>query len=490
LGGACLALGLAYWWWTARHDGSPLRYLVAPVIWLGVAIAVRTAMDFDLGGQKVGRPTAAQFAVVVMVMAATAVLARVRSGHRLAPTVVRDLLVGGPIAALVLVLSASVEGWPVWPLAVGGLAVAVALEALATVLRPAVVGVGQVLALAGTSAALAAATSVGWGGMIGVAALTGVGELSGWRRPHRWCTVAALVGAGATAVSTLGEPAPLVTAFSTVWVWAAVRRAVPGPWSFARPTLGCAAVAAPVVAVFGLFSLAPYRVALLVTAAAVVGVALVRRLPLLVDDALWLHGVPSAAVATLVLALASSWPPGDAAVRLIVVVVATSVVATSSWHAAVRAWLTVAAGFPAVLLAGELMDLSRSGQLIAVAAGAAALVATAALRRDVAAGHVGLAGHIATPRRRRRRARAVGRLPGAAPAVRGHGRRPGRGAARPRASTESPPPSTRPAPSDPRLGVGDPSRRGTGRSVRTIGGTGTEYVGRRLARGDAVSRPR
>ncbi len=74
--------------WSLRHEDSALRYLVAPVAWLAVAIATLGVGRETPSGKAVAAVTAAQAAAISVAMLVSLAWARMRPSGRLsAPTV-------------------------------------------------------------------------------------------------------------------------------------------------------------------------------------------------------------------------------------------------------------------------------------------------------------------------------------------------------------------------------------------------------------------
>ena len=144
----------AYAGWSARHPESTLRYLVAPVAWLAVALATTGVGRAVPSGRGVATVTAVQASAVAVAILVSLVWCWARPQGRLsAPTftsTVPALVILTPVA----VASWAVAGWPMVPIAVTGVSGLLVLELMIGHLQRSVVTTLQPLWWAVVSLAL------------------------------------------------------------------------------------------------------------------------------------------------------------------------------------------------------------------------------------------------------------------------------------------------------------------------------------------------
>ena len=135
----------AYAVWSLRHRESTLRYLVAPVAWLAVALAVSGVGREVPSGRGVATVTAVQVAAIGVAVLVSLVWSWARPHALLsAPTftsTVPALVILTPIA----VVSWAVGGWPMVPIAVTGVIGLLVLELMIGHLRRSLVTTVQPL---------------------------------------------------------------------------------------------------------------------------------------------------------------------------------------------------------------------------------------------------------------------------------------------------------------------------------------------------------
>jgi hypothetical protein len=241
-----------YAWYSAKRAGSTLRYLVAPLLWLG-ALTLGFAFKTDefLAGDAITRLVPPQPALAAAGIALTLVACHRRREHRLALPSVRAAWVGLPVAYLLTIALSVGEGWVrIWPILLLSVSTLVSAEVLmawyrkqswAMLVRP--------FLFAAVLALLTPSLGVGWSGLMVAVAYVALLE---WDRraspaPRRvlLLTVAGiLAGAG----MALTEPWPALTTFTFLALWAHVRRV--GTWGTRE--VGQAFLAAAVVFPFGI----------------------------------------------------------------------------------------------------------------------------------------------------------------------------------------------------------------------------------------------
>ena len=129
---ACLGLTIGYALWVRRHPQSGLRYLVAPMLWLTVAMACLGLGRAIPSGEAVAVPGSAQVAATILSLAATVLWARRTPHAPLAQPTCVAAVPGLFVLGLLAVLTWAREG-DASALAIGGagLGALVALELLA-----------------------------------------------------------------------------------------------------------------------------------------------------------------------------------------------------------------------------------------------------------------------------------------------------------------------------------------------------------------------
>ncbi len=305
LAGSLFAVAGIYAWIATRREGSPLRYLVAPVVWLGVAMGALATVPAFRGGQAVARPQPASMAVTAVAVLVTAVLVR-RSRHVLAIATDAVVLPGIAVVAGLEVAAAATHGWPVWPSFVTALAVFGVVEIerrrLGTVVTPVV----EALALAAALAALAPEIGWPWVGALGVPLFLAFGEWVGRRDASAVTLWAALVPASAALVVATGAPGAMVLAFASASIWVHTRRLLPVGWLPRAVTQDPIVALLPLGIAVGIFDALPLADAtLLVAAVLAVGAVAVRLSPARVDP-LWTWWFPAASVAVLSIAVVAA----------------------------------------------------------------------------------------------------------------------------------------------------------------------------------------
>ena len=375
----------------ARPD-TVLRFLVAPMLWFGVAMAALAARSDEVVGDAVARPSSGQVAIVLGAIAATAWLTHLRRSHPLAVATRWAAVAGLSVFALLAAVLAVREPWPLDAVVLGALALVVGLEAVADLLPDTVVAIGQVLGTAAAFAVLGAWGEPSWAGALGVAAMIAVLEWEGLRRPRHTALLFAATGlAGALAVATL-EPWPSVIGWAGATMWA-VGVHVGGRTWFPATLVDPLAGALSLGIVVGLFRALDPGAAALTTAATVAVVAVVCHV-LAPHDRLARWWVPSAAVGVLLLPapLLATASAGSLALTALLGCVAVSVAPlTAVW----RLWLVWAGLLEAGVLAVVAFDLAVAD--VAIALGATGVLAILlAVPRLRLAGHLALQGHLTT----------------------------------------------------------------------------------------------
>ena len=387
-----MALGLAgaYALVVRRRPRSPLRYLVAPMVWLAVAsLGLAFAPEIP-GGRDVSRPFSLQWALVAAAVAVTLGLCRRRPDGPVARASVLAAIPGAALAALMTVLAAPRSGWPGGAMVLAGVSTLVSIELLAPRLRAQAVTVLQAVTVVGTAATLGPQFGGAWAAAVAAVGLLALAEWQALRRADPITLVALLAGAAGAASFTLAQPGPTLAAAGIGLAWSAVRRYRPLPGlSDVVPIAGVFVF--PVLAATGLVRLIPLDTSLVVLGGCVVAIAVVvRATPARRDDvmAVWvLVAAGTVAVSSAADATGRPWL-GAVAAGLAALAIALA----PRWPC-LRVWATAAAAGVAAGWVGYALDADLGAAAVGAALLGTALVGLSFLRRAPVFGHLGLAGH-------------------------------------------------------------------------------------------------
>ncbi|HEY2965875.1 MAG TPA: hypothetical protein VGJ99_06280, partial [Actinomycetota bacterium] len=350
-----LALSGAYAAWSARHPGSPLRYLVAPMAWQVVWALGLSFADEPVAGVAIRTPNQWQMAAYVIAVVASIALANAFPTRRLARETRIAAVAGLALGYSLMLATGFADGWVAAPVAVTGLATVAGIDLLAAgVPERAAAGarLAQSVVVAFTVAALVPDLELGWAGV--AATIAAIGLLERWARGRSTTlepafALAELVVGLAMAAT---EPWAAVAAFGAASVWAHVRRIVGFP-AFLVPAraalteggrvdadiswMDAAAALLPVGVAYGLWQELGPQTALVVSAALLAAAALAYLLVGIDRVAsLWLV-VSAVCLAALTI---GPWERGGASGSLVLSAgLCSSVVAVAAPSAVTRLWL-------------------------------------------------------------------------------------------------------------------------------------------------------
>ena len=361
-----------------RRPTTPLRVLVAPLVWVAVAIV----------GLAIHEETsAAMFALVIVAVAVTGWLVAARHGV-LAAAARTALLPGLGAGYALLLLFGYAEGWPSWPMVVGGVGALAALESR----RIAGAGIWLTEAALVAVTGMTASVEVGadWAGCAVVGAAVLLGERWVAAADGRLATV--VYGSLGTAglVAAAATPEPLLIAAVALAVWGHGRRLVPAAGFGALPAV--VAAVAPALALIAVGRLSEAKVGLLAAAIVVavnVGVTRLwrrRDIYLAWGTMAYAAGVGVAAAVT---ASAGAGIPFVTALGI-----ASAAVAFAPGPSGLRVWLAAALGVGSWVGLVELTAWSVPAAVLGLATAGLALVVAAVWTPGRAGGHLGLAGHV------------------------------------------------------------------------------------------------
>ncbi len=375
-----LGLAAAYGWTAVRRPTSPLRFLVAPMLWLA---AGTVGLAFEEGA------SAAQLALVAWAVVVTTVAARHRPGLALAGSVQVVALPGLGLSYGLLLVLGGATGWPPVPILVGGAAVIAGAEVLRD--RLPVPWAVQAATLALTAAAVAVVWPAGWVAAATAAAMLGLAELWLSRSAPPLAALLPLGAAAAAIAAAAVTPGSLLAASVAGSAWAHVRRIRP-PTPLVGRIAAVAAAAVPAAAAAALAALVEPAWVIAGTAAVAVAVIAGGQFAAR-DDYLswWGAGYGLLTVAATVPVAAT----GPGLVLAGAAALGTLAVALLPRWAALRAWAAPAGGLWALALGLGGAGVPVEWWPAAFAAAGAAVVVTSFVAGRSVGAHLAGAGHLA-----------------------------------------------------------------------------------------------
>ncbi|MEX2251021.1 MAG: hypothetical protein WD895_02980 [Acidimicrobiia bacterium] len=395
---SAMVLAVLYSFYTARRPESVLRYLVAPLLWLGaLTLGFAFKTDETLVGDAITRLVSPQPALASVAIALTLLACRRWPGHRLSQPTVTSALVGLPVAYLITVSLAFGEDWArTWPMVVLGAATLVSAEILARWYhKESWVGVMRPLLLAGVLAPLTPSLEVGWAGLIVVVAYVGLFELDRRLSPAPGLgQLLAAIGVAVGAFMTLSNPWSALIVFTSLTVWSHLRRVGAEEMDVVAQIFALGAALFPVGIGYALIHLIDPALAWLVMAGILMlGTAAIRVLK--TEDSFWPHWLGEA---SLVVAFGAGigWNEGfgnDAFGAPAVAVTAVGILLLPRW-AVLRLWVGALLLVVALAMALETADLPADQRAMAWAGLGLTLVVIANIVRRAPGSHVAAIGHL------------------------------------------------------------------------------------------------
>ena len=246
------AVAAAYAVWSVRHPKSTLRYLVAPIGWLAVALATMGAGREIPSGKGVATVTAAQVAAVGLAVLVSLVWAWMRPHSLFAGPTFTSTVPGLVILAPLAVLTWAVGGWPEVPIAITGVTGLLVLELMIGRLRRSVVTAIQPLWWACVALALVPSLGLPAAGAIAAAGFVALLELEHFDGSSMLPTALSVTGLGVSVLCLWSQPLWAFTVLVALTCWAHVRRLTPYAIPGAAPALDLAAGVFPMAAVVAL----------------------------------------------------------------------------------------------------------------------------------------------------------------------------------------------------------------------------------------------
>ena len=398
-------IAASYAGWSGSHESSGLRYLVAPVAWLAVAVATLGLGRAVPVGRDVASPSAAQVAAIAAALVVTLAWARSRPRARLAGPTSSVAVPGLLVVALLTLLTGRAEGWPTVPVLVCGVLVLTALELLRDRLSVTVLGLAEPLWWAAVWVALVSGVGAAPAGAVAVIGFLAILEIAASVPRPVWAGALPAMGAAAALASTCTDARWATVVFSLAAVWALGRRMVPYALPGSAVALDVAAAVLPVLALASLAVASSPPTAV----AAGTGVVLLATLPAVRS---WLRRDPgdrfwtlwwrtAGAVTALAAAVvrADNLTVGQQWLITISLVLLATAGAVGPIPGIWRSWPVTALFTAAWLSACATLDAADLVTAGTMAVAGLAIVAAAhsarwGLRRKDVAGSLGLAGHV------------------------------------------------------------------------------------------------
>lgn len=388
LTGASLAIAGAYALVARRWPGSPIRFLVAPAVWLAVAMAGLAAHPTIPHAEGITRPVPWQMAAVAAAIASTLLVSR-RLAAPWRTAVEWSAVPAAALTLLLTALAANARDWPAAPLVVAGAATFITIELLAHLVKPQMVAVGQALLAASVLVACVPDWGVARVGAAGAVTFAVIAEWQGWRRPGIIGTVATLGGAAVWLAVASWRPWPAVAGYSAVSVWAHIRRRWRVQWLPSSPWLAGAAAVLPAGVVGGLMAELPAGRVTVGVGCAVAVMSLVALWPH--RDRFWGWWIPAAAASTAALALGMQVSVEDTAIVTGLSAVAFASASGWSW---LRTWGTAASAATSMAYALAAFSTAPSTRVVVFAVTGLMMVAVGTVPPLSRGGHLGVMGHV------------------------------------------------------------------------------------------------
>ena len=379
LASSSLMLAGAYAWVTRRRASTPLRFLVAPLVWIAVGV---------IGMAIHEEASAALFALVLGAIAVTPWLLARPTDAPLANAARVVVAPGLTAAYTLLVLFAYAEAWPLWPMVFGGLASLVALEGVRRSIQR--VWIAQAAVVAVTGVAASVTLGAGWAGA--AVLIVALVLLERWLTASPSRVTAGLFGslAGMGAIAAAVAPGPLFTIGLVLLVWGHTRRIVTHPTLAMVPAF--VGAIAPAVAAVGLGWLNDSGIGLMATSAVVLAAAGLVRFVRPRDTYLGV-GVLGYGGATGVAAAVTEVVPTDLWVASALAVVGFAV-ATVPGRSDIRIWLSGVLSVGAWFAFTGTVDLGVTVVASGLAGAGVALVVAGLATPGRAGGHLAALGHM------------------------------------------------------------------------------------------------
>lgn len=374
-----LVLAAGYAALARRRPSSPLRFLVAPLVWVTAGVL---GLAFEEG------VSAAQMAGVTFSVAGSAWLVQRLTGSIAAATA--RVAVPGLLLAYTLTLATAwTEGWPVVPLLVALVAVVAGVESMAG--RIPMPWLAQAAAVILAAAPLATSLDSGWVAAGGALVMLALAER--WApTPAPDAAIALLMSAaGAGALLAFEEPGALLMAATLLSIWAGFRRRTPLRASLTGASIAIAAIAPAgiVVALEGLLGL---DTALLLSAALAAGGAMVIR-RWAAGDVFYALWVPTLAAGLATATLLALPAPADHRPSVTLLLAALAVVAGRLLPVGLRTWVAVSFTTLAAAISAAVEGVPYEVRITVLAATGIALIAVGAAVRERIGGHLAATGH-------------------------------------------------------------------------------------------------
>ncbi len=394
-----LLLAVLYAWISKRNPKSTLRFLVAPLLWLGAMTMGFVFKDNEvLVSDAITRLVSPQPAMASGAIGLTLLACRVRRSYRLSAPSVRSALVGVPVVYLLtLAISFGEDFALTWPIVLLGASTLVSVELLSKWYeRTGWMSVARPVLLAGVLGPLVPSIGLGWSGLTVMVTYLGLAEFE--RRRESGVTPASLLtttGAAVGLVMSLQEPMAALLSFTLVSIWTHLRRLDEQSHDSAQIfTAGAALAPAGVLFAFGqVFTMGA---AWLVMAGVLTALSVTVRL-LKNEDPFWAYWLLVANVVVGVGAAAYWFDAGTSDIRsaAALLFVAVSLGLGLRWPVG-RIWLAATAAAGAIAVTLSTVGWSFESQQVLWAVVGLVVVVAATWWRRSPASHLAAIGHVIT----------------------------------------------------------------------------------------------
>ena len=409
-------VAVAYALWSTRHHQSALRYLVAPIAWLSVAMAT-LALGRDIPeGKEVALVSAQQVAAMSVAVVASLAWARRRPEGVLSAPTITSSIPGSMVVAILGLLTWVSGGFPAASVLVTGVAGLMVLALLDARIPDRTVRITQPLWWAVVSCALLVGLGSTATGVATAGVISGVGFLALLEADRRIVnpTPASLSALGALAAYglTWSDPWYALAASVVFALWAGLRRLHPYAAPTSAQALDVVAALTPVAAVVALGLATKHApLALLVGCLLVLAAVIPIQVPAVrwvshrdENDHFWTSWWDPAmvtAAAAVVILTTQFWP--DVVTARWMSVAAPAVLALSAavgpLPRAWRAWPTLALAswswwLGATLVGAPVVVVAGVPAAVALVVVLSVHVAPSLLRTWSDPGSLGLAGHV------------------------------------------------------------------------------------------------
>ena len=391
-------LAAAYWWVSSRWEGSMLRFLVSPLIWLAaLTLGFVFKTNEPLFSDAITRLVSWQPALASAAIALTLIWFGRRPEHRLAAPTYLASLVGVPATYLLTVSLGVGEDWVTsGPTLVLGIATYLSAGQLARWFdRTELMGRARPILIAGVLVPVVPGLGMAPTGLLATLAYIALFEWSTRKgREEALQELLSAMGVAVGGLMSLDEPGIALATFASITAWAQFRRLHESTSGTTRQWFILAAALAPVGVGYGLTQTIPRGLAWLTMAAILLVTASVIRVRN-VEDRFWVQWVPWSS-AVVAYGAWTTWNGSDQSDGFAIAAmgVITLVTALQTWSLEVRAWVAAAGASLCTWMTIETSAASPETSLLTWGMLGLTLVASAATWRHRPMSHLAATGHL------------------------------------------------------------------------------------------------